>query len=213
MRLTVADLMTTAVTISPQATLTAALKLLISSKAQELFVVGPRKKLLGILPDYELLKAQLAETDPDAKVERWMVTSMQTLSPATDLAIATNLFRAGNCSRAAVVEKGQLVGVVSRFEILRLCLILRVDAPHTTPSTMEVETHLEPAQNSKTKARLTTTSRTSTRATPEPATTKCQVPEPKFISTTTGRQKSKSSGRSKAASQEKVTSRAKAKRH
>ncbi len=60
MRLTVADLMTTAVTISPQATLTAALKLLISSKAQELYVVGPRKKLLGILPDYELLKAQLA---------------------------------------------------------------------------------------------------------------------------------------------------------
>lgn len=210
MRLTVADLMTTAVTISPQATLTAALKLLISSKAQELYVVGPRKKLLGILPDYELLKAQLAETDPDAKVERWMVTNVQTLLPTTDLAIATNLFRAGNCSRAAVVEKGQFVGVVSRFEILRLCLILRVDAPHTAASTVEVETHVEPAQNSKTKGRRTTTSRTSPRATSEPATTKCQVPEPKFISTTTGRQKSKSTGRSKTASREKMTSRAKA---
>ncbi len=140
-----------------------------------------------------------------------MVTNVQTLSPTTDLAIATNLFRAGNCSRAAVVEKGQFVGVVSRFEILRLCLILRVDAPHTTASTVEVEAHVETAQSSKTNGRRrTATSQTPQAATSQPAAKKCQVPEPKFISTTTGRQKSKSSGRSKTSSREKVTSRAKA---
>lgn len=189
MRLTVGDLMTTAITISPQATLQSALALLVNSGVQELYVVGPKKKLLGILPDYELLKAQLAETDPQATVERWMVASVQTLTPTTDLAVATNLFRAGNCSRAAVLQKGQLVGVVSRLDILRLCLILRVDGPHTSEAAVdEVETSVAMPATSRTPAAKAKPSKnTSTKATTSPkAPAKSSprtttVPEPKFM--------------------------------
>ncbi|MBA4031708.1 MAG: hypothetical protein C0478_12575 [Planctomyces sp.] len=194
MRLTVGDLMTTAITISPQATLQSALALLVNSGVQELYVVGPKKKLLGILPDYELLKAQLAETDPQATVERWMVASVQTLTPTTDLAVATNLFRAGNCSRAAVLQKGQLVGVVSRLDILRLCLILRVDGPHTADAAVdEVETSVAGPASSRTQAaksnptkhgaaknapaKTTTSPKAPAKSSPRTTT----VPEPKFM--------------------------------
>ena len=61
MRMTVAELMCeTPVTLGPECTTDEALEAFFEYETPELYVVDKSGRLLGVLPDYELLKAQLS---------------------------------------------------------------------------------------------------------------------------------------------------------
>lgn len=164
MRLTVADLMSVVpVTVTPETSLSEALKRLVAAEATELYVVGPRKKLLGILSDFEVLKARLSGCDEGATVAQWMVAHVETLAATADLAEATQMFRSGRCSRIAIVSGGRLCGVLTRSEILRFCVALRVDIP--CPGNAIPAPAFQRHADRKTKKKSQPTTRSSPRAT------------------------------------------------
>lgn len=126
MRMTVADLMCeTPVTIGPDSSTEDALDAFYEYEAAELYVVDKTGKLLGILPDYELLKVELSGEARGACVHQLMSRSAPTVTPETDAADVARLFRAGYCSRLPVLKDGKLIGVVTRADVLRLMAVFQ----------------------------------------------------------------------------------------
>ena len=131
MRMTVADLMCeTPVTIVSGSTSDEALETFFEYETPELYVVNSSGRLLGVLPDYEMLKTQLSGEAREACVDQLMSRTVPTLSPNSDAAEVARMFWDSGCSRIPVVKSGRLVGVVTRGDVLRLMAVLRrIDTP------------------------------------------------------------------------------------
>lgn len=124
MRMTVADLMCeTPVTIGPEYSTEDALDAFYEYEVTELYVVDRSRKLLGVLPDYELLKAELSGDARGARVDQLMSRSIPVVTPESDAADVARLFRAGHCSRLPVLKNGRLIGVITRSDVLRLMAV------------------------------------------------------------------------------------------
>lgn len=108
-----------AVTIGPEESLDAALARLLQSAATELFVIAADDRLLGIVPDYELLKAKLSGSWSELTVAQVMSHRLLCFTPETTVAAVLRAFREGQHSRAAVVESGRLVGQITRTVLLQ----------------------------------------------------------------------------------------------
>lgn len=136
MRLSVADLMTERpVTVSPECSADAAVELLSRCLVDELYVVDGCGRLLGMVPDYELLKAELSGEAHDATVEQLMSRNIPVFTPQTDAAEVARLFRDGRHRQFPVVSRGKLVGLITRGDVVRLMAVLRrIDSPALTPA-------------------------------------------------------------------------------
>ena len=121
MQVSVQDVMThQPLTIRHDASLDEALAALLREDAGEIYVVDESSRLLGVLPDYELLKAKLTGTPSSATVETLMSRHFTTVSASTQAAEIAAIFRTGTCRQLAVVEDGRIIGQVSRHDVLRL---------------------------------------------------------------------------------------------
>lgn len=117
---TIADVATQpAVTIRPQERLEAAFERLVANEASELYVTDLENRLLGIVPDYELLKARLSGNWLELTVQQVMSPRLLCFTGETPFADALRAFREGQHSRAAVVENGRLIGQITRAALLR----------------------------------------------------------------------------------------------
>lgn len=117
---TLADLdYTLAVTVASEDSAAFALERLLEEGATEVYVVGDDQRLLGIVPDYELLKARLNGVWTELTVEQLMSHRVLCFTPDTTVAEALKAFREGQHSRAAIVEDGRLCGQVTRTDLLR----------------------------------------------------------------------------------------------
>ena len=126
MRMTVADLMTkNLVRISPRCSADEALDILSRHEATELYVTDSVGRLLGVLPDYEIIKTQLSGEADGATVEQFMSRGVPVFQPETDAAEVARLFRDARFNRFPVVSAGRLVGVIGRDDIVRLMAVLR----------------------------------------------------------------------------------------
>ena len=126
MRMTVGDLMTkNLVRVSPRCSADEALDILSRHEATELYVTDSLGRLLGVLPDYEIIKTQLSGEADGATVEQFMSRGVPVFNPDTDAAEVARLFRDARFNRFPVVSAGRLVGVVGREDIVRLMAILR----------------------------------------------------------------------------------------
>ncbi len=131
MRMTVADLMCeTPVTIESTGSCNQALDMFFEFETPELYVVDLSGRFLGVLPDYELIRAQLSGEAKDTCVEKLMSRMIPALSPDSDASEVARMFRDSSCSRVPVVKSGRLIGVVTRADILRVMAVLRrIDVP------------------------------------------------------------------------------------
>lgn len=130
MRMTVRELMSEKpITISAACTAEQALDKLYEYETPELYVVEKSGRFLGILPDYEILKAQLSGEAANATVEQLMSRMVPTVSPDTDAADVAKSFRESQCSRIPVVKSGKLIGMVTRADIIRVMAVLKRIAP------------------------------------------------------------------------------------
>ena len=141
MRLTVADLMTQRpVIVPPECSADAALDILSRHETSELYVADKLGRLLGVVPDYELLKAELSGEARDANVEQLMSRNIPVFSPESDAAEVARLFRDGRFGQFPVVSGGRLVGVITRGDVVRLMAVLRrIDGPVTPRTTQKVK--------------------------------------------------------------------------
>ena len=133
MRMTVAELMSDLpITIGPNCTADQALDAIYEYETPELYVVDKSGRFLGILPDYELLKAELNGEAVQANVEKLMSRIVPTVSPDTDAAEVARSFRESKCSRFPVVKAGKLVGIVTRADVIRVMAVLKRITPEVT---------------------------------------------------------------------------------
>lgn len=107
------------VTIGPDADLAAAVELLVARNAMELYVVDAEQQVLGIVPDYELLKARLNGSAAELRIRQVLSPRVLCFSLETDVADVLRIFREGQHSRAALVDGNRLVGQVTRTMLLR----------------------------------------------------------------------------------------------
>ena len=119
-----------AIAVAPDASAKSALDRLLEENATEVYVTDADGRLLGIVPDYELLKARLSASWQEMTAERVMSHRVVCFTPDTPVAEATKAFREGQHSRAAVVQAGKLIGQITRTRLLRsLCCEIRTVAP------------------------------------------------------------------------------------
>jgi acetoin utilization protein AcuB len=105
--------------IRPDARLDAALELLVARETTELYVVDDDGRLLGVVPDYELLKVRLSGDWAELAVGQLASPALLCFAAQTPFGEALRAFREGRHSRAAVVDGGRLIGQVTRTSLLR----------------------------------------------------------------------------------------------
>ena len=120
MNWTARDLMDDPATIGADATIDQATAALLERDTGEVFVTDPEHHLLGVVPDYALLKARLNGMRPETTIERIMSRSLATARPDQSIDDLATAFREGRYWQLPVVERGCLLGCVSRREVLRL---------------------------------------------------------------------------------------------
>jgi CBS domain-containing protein len=111
-------LSTDVVTIRPDAPLALAEQLLVERRTSELFVIDPCGRLLGLLPDYELLKLRLLGATGSHSVAEVMTAQFEAVAPEAPLAEVALRLRMHVHARVPVVDRGRLVGQVSRRDLL-----------------------------------------------------------------------------------------------
>ncbi len=120
MNATVCDVMTwTSLTIRPDCPALTALDTLVAAEASELFVVDGEDRFLGVLTDYEMLKADLTGSLEDLTAEQLMQRRPMTLAPDHGLAEAAKLFRERSLSCVPVIRDERLLGMIQRRDVLR----------------------------------------------------------------------------------------------
>jgi Mg/Co/Ni transporter MgtE len=120
MQITVQQVMTPCpAAIFEGSTIDEALDRLLAQNASEIYVTDAAGCLLGVVPDYELLKVQLAQTGGVAPISSLMSRSLLTTEPRRAVAALAPAFRESFCRKAAVVEAGLLVGQIDRRDVLR----------------------------------------------------------------------------------------------
>jgi len=127
---TVADVMTRDVlTASASDALAKASTMMIERKVGSVVVtdgVAP----VGILTERDLVRAAAAGADlSTAKVSDWMSPKADTVAPGDDVQNAFDSLTAHGYRHFPVVDDGQLVGVVSMRDMLKLAQVLRIEHP------------------------------------------------------------------------------------
>lgn len=134
MRVTVRDLMAAGpAAVSQECTIHDGLQKLLQETLAEIYVTDADGHLLGVVSEYELLKAQLASVSPAEPIAGLMSCNPMTFAPGDDVVAVAGVLRDGRYQRVAVVENGRLVGQISRHAVLRFIATDNEAAPDGTP--------------------------------------------------------------------------------
>ncbi|MFH1924326.1 MAG: CBS domain-containing protein [Planctomycetota bacterium] len=110
------------VTVCPETDAYDAIGLLLKHRISGMPVVDEAGNLVGILSERDCLKTLLEaqyHNLPTALVKDLMSTGATTITPDTDILKVADLFLNERFRRLPVVDKGRLVGQISRRDVLR----------------------------------------------------------------------------------------------
>ncbi len=110
------------VTLRPGQEINSALHVLLRHRVSGAPVVDEAGMLVGILTEKDCLRAALEASyyrDWGKCVEAYMTQELITVDPGLDILAACQRFLDGPVRRFPVVDAGQLVGMISRTDILR----------------------------------------------------------------------------------------------
>jgi CBS domain-containing protein len=121
--LTVREVMDTDVpTLRPETEIHDAINLLLSKRVTGAPVISEAGEFVGILTEKACLKLIAKGAEPQitqGPVSKFMSTEVKTIQPDMDIYYAAGLFLQYDFRRFPVLEKGKLVGAITRFDILR----------------------------------------------------------------------------------------------
>ena len=115
-----ADIMTTnVITVKKDMVLTDVIALLLRWHISAMPVVDNDDKMVGIVSEIDLVNLTFDGNAGDTTVEEVMVTDIVSFSPDTQLADLVQSFSKRHLRRVPIIDKGKVVGIVSRRDILR----------------------------------------------------------------------------------------------
>lgn len=106
-------------TISPESDIMDAVDFLLEKRVTGALVTNAKGELVGMLTEYDCLRLLTHHESLKGKVKDFMVSSVQTIPPTMDIYYCAGLFMEVRFRRFPVVEKGRLVGAITRFDLLR----------------------------------------------------------------------------------------------
>ncbi|MDA1016601.1 MAG: CBS domain-containing protein [Planctomycetota bacterium] len=105
-------------TLSMTSTVDRALHVLVADRVDSVYITDDTGCLVGILPDYEILKSVLAGTHTTQIVGEIVTRHIQTIPPDTPVYQIAARLREWRTQSLAVVEDGRILGRVTRSEVL-----------------------------------------------------------------------------------------------
>jgi CBS-domain-containing membrane protein len=115
-----ADIMTTnVITVKKDVILTEVIGLLLRWHISAMPVVDDEGKMVGIISEIDLVNLTFDGNAADTTVGEVMVTDIISFSPSTELADLVQTFSQKHLRRVPIIDKGKVVGIVSRRDILR----------------------------------------------------------------------------------------------
>jgi len=119
----VRDFMDTVVpTVRPEMPILEAVDFLLANHVTGAPVVNEEGTLLGMFTEKDCLRLLSIGVDgdrPTGTVKDFMTTKTDSVGPEMNVYFVAGLFLGANYRRFPVVEKGKLVGAITRFDILR----------------------------------------------------------------------------------------------
>ena len=110
--------------LKPGMRVTEAVDFLLRHRVTGAPVVDRKGKIIGIITETDLLRiiSEGVDGEPptDARVSEFMTTEVVTVGPNTDIYFVAGVFLANRFRRLPVVDKGKLVGAITRFDLLRV---------------------------------------------------------------------------------------------
>jgi CBS domain-containing protein len=106
-------------TISPESDIMDAVDFLLNKRVTGALVANSVGELVGILTEYDCLRLLTHQESIEGKVQDFMVSDVETIPPTMDIYYCAGLFMKVPFRRFPVVEKGRLVGAITRFDLLR----------------------------------------------------------------------------------------------
>ena len=125
MQVRVRDLMTiNPVSVLMGTSLQEAATQMILAESSEIYITDQEMKLIGVVPDYAILKHKLMHQNLEASIDSIMNVQLESLSPEEDALQLAHLFRDRRNSCMAVTENGLLVGKLSCRDLFRIIMAL-----------------------------------------------------------------------------------------
>ncbi len=110
-------------TLAPDTDIMEAVDFLLEKRITGAPVANAKGELVGILTEFDCLKLLTLGDEhheaPRGKVKDFMTPKVQTIPPTMDIYYAAGLFMSVPFRRFPVVDKGRIVGAITRFDILR----------------------------------------------------------------------------------------------
>lgn len=148
MQVRVRDLMTVnPISVVTGTSLQEAATQMILAESSEIYITDQQHNLLGVVPEYEILKHKLMYQNLEAPIDSIMHAQIEALSPELDAVQLSHLFRDRRNSCMAVTENGRLVGKLSCRDVFRT--IMALESVESIDNTCE-ETETSSAMDSHT---------------------------------------------------------------
>jgi CBS domain-containing protein len=108
-------------TIEPNATLAAAVKLLAERRIGAIVITGADRQVIGILSERDIVRALAAEGPAalDQQVGQVMTRKVMTCDEAETIASVAERMTKGKFRHLPVVERGRLAGIVSIGDVVK----------------------------------------------------------------------------------------------
>ncbi len=117
------DYMTTdVITIAPGTNIHAAIRVLVDNRISSTPVVDDNGNLIGILTTRDCLNVAFSASyhkDRGGRVTDYMSKNVETIDAGSDIVEVADLFLKSHYRRFPVTEDSRLVGLISRYDVLR----------------------------------------------------------------------------------------------
>jgi len=107
------------VSLRPEATIDAAIRVLLDNGVSGAPVIDEAGKLCGVISQFQLLEVLYDPQVKNCRVAELMTRNVLTIEDTALLGVAANQFVVHRIRRLPVVREGRVVGVISRSDLLR----------------------------------------------------------------------------------------------